>query len=198
MVQRGKAQLVKLAKSAASSSRRLIIVWDGDDVCEGSFTEVLHAAAAELAQVPASVALMYAKSTRNGTRLRPPAGLDLLSGFHVHEVIAGRASTSLDLQLERTMADTHRAERQGTMKDYLEEQLGPRFNPRVVSSWTSELPTTFGRDVWGGYGYWLLGVSILKISGVQCIVYIGGKGAVSSCEYRWVLRNMPDVTQIMA
>jgi hypothetical protein len=165
-------------RRAILEQKRLAIAWDGDDVKEGSFTEVL-------CNVPRSInaLFIYALSCYSPYGvdatgdLRVPEGLHLLplgERGDIYSVLC--RSENQDPTFCGRIESVGAAVRESPL---LMKLFRPGYSNRVG------YPSRWEPVSSGNYGYWALGMAFVAMTGSKHIGFLGG-GPVSIAEYAYL------------
>lgn len=189
----------------------LVIVWDGDDIEEGSFTEVLQALVQMLTTLDASLGVntlrqlraegkiffVYAMATTSPYGVNhAPRGIDtLITTFgadHVYSLISGKQSgqvadmltkeiINLNVMINHSASSPVSHLTSHEFVVWVEEYIKPLFGDGTDTWVLDGNSGRFEKDKYGAYGYLLLGIAFARLTNPLKIIYVG-MGLVSIAE----------------
>lgn len=192
---------------------RLVLIWDGDDIDEASFTEALHLLVQMLTTSDATgvdalkrlrdegkIYFVYTMATTSPYGIKhAPRGLEaLIATFgadHVFSLVAGQQSgpvvTMLAQQIEQfNLLVNHSACRDASpltmwqFVSWVQNFVNPIFGDGTNMWGIDSSSGRFERGKYNNYGYMLLGLAFARVANPRQIMYVGlGPVSIAEREY---------------
>ena len=189
------------------SKQKLVIVWDGDDIKSGSFTEVIIKVNEKIdIETGNNCEFVYAMSHTNPYEVTTPKGLESIKA-PVYNIIAGRGECTFDnilLEYINTYADKFRTfifEDWNFINTAYYNDINEKeenWYKNLLNVKIKECQVKHRRNghpyFTNNYGYLLLGLALVKLTGTKNVIYIDS-GPVAYAEYSYLsMKNR--ITQI--